>query len=379
MAGRRKRGPRGEGYCTWDERRQRWRVTVPTEGGRSLSRYFVDRGAADAWHEEQRQRIRAGQQPVKPPTLAQALADYIAVHTPGTSPGTVRQYHYRSKRLLSLLGNPVVTAITPARIASLDQELRAHLADGTVQGLLDVLQGVYTRLIALDIGVTRNPVAAYRAVTPRRARMGRPAREPVVLDPAHCRLLIEALEDEPLRPFIIWLICLPFRVSELRGLRWANVRSAVIAIEEQRTHADPHDPQPPKSKSGRRQLPLARRLQLLAGPRADGLVFTNAVGGPVYDATIRKAITRARKRLKRRGITLPDFRVHDLRHTAASNILRLGCPLDYERALLGHAPRDITEHYARPDVEVLRPWCEQWAAVVLDPRAATLDKRAEGA
>lgn len=370
MARARQRGPRGEGYCTFDERRNRWRVTVPTAGGRSLTRYFTEESSAHAWHEEQRKVIRAGRDPVRPPVLSKALADYIAVHVPGTSPGTKRQYEYRSAKLLSILGDPIVTAIGPARIASLDQELRATLADGTVQGLLNLLQSLYDRLIALDIGVAKNPVSAYRAVTPRRARLGRAAREPVVLDPAHCRLLLEALEDEPLRPFLIWLICLPFRVSELRGLRWANVQSGVIAIEEQRTHADPHTPQPPKSKSGRRQLPLARRLLLLAGPRGGGLVFTNAVGGPVYDATIRKTLTRARKRLKLRGVVLPDFRVHDLRHTAASNILRLGCPIDYERALLGHAPRDITEHYARPDVEVLRSWSEQWAAVILDPRAA---------
>lgn len=370
MAGRRTRGPRGEGYCTWDERRQRWRVTVPTEAGRSLTRYFVDQGSADAWHNEQRRLIREGRAPVRPPLLSKALADYIEVHIPGTSPGTQRQYLYRSAKLLSLLGDPVVTAVSPASVASLDQTLRKTLADATVQGLLNLLQSVYTRLIALDIGVTKNPVSAYRAVTPRRARLGRPAREPVVLDPAHCRLLLEALDDEPLRSFLAWLICLPFRVSELRGLRWANVQHGIIAIEEQRTHADPHAPQPPKSKSGRRKLPLSRRVQLLAGSRTDGLVFTNAVGGPVYDATIQKALKRARKRLKRRGLALPSFRVHDLRHTAASNILRLGCPIDYERALLGHAPRDITEHYARPDVEVLRPWCEQWAAMVLDPRAA---------
>lgn len=159
-------------------------------------------------------------------------------------------------------------------------------------------------------------------------------------------------------------------LRELRGLRWANVdeRRMVVAIVEQRTHQDPFDPGPPKTASGIRDLPITAELLELA--RAAGgadLVFPSKAGTPFNDRTLRKHLNDAIAAHHREhaALTIPDFRVHDFRHTCASNILRLGCSLDYERALLGHAPEHITAHYARPDAEVLRPWIERWSRVVL--------------
>ena len=117
-----------------------------------------------------------------------------------------------------------------------------------------------------------------------------------------------------------------------------------------------------------RDLPITAELLELA--RAAGgadLVFPSKAGTPFNDRTLRKHLNDAIAAHHREhaALTIPDFRVHDFRHTCASNILRLGCSLDYERALLGHAPEHITAHYARPDAEVLRPWIERWSRVVL--------------
>lgn len=360
---RRERGVRGEGSKTKDERRASpWRITIRYADGTSTSRYFATESEADAWHEEQKALIRAKKLPTPIPTLSAALIEYEIRHTPGAKPGSITQYQYRQTKILSLLGtDPLVTAINPTMVAGMATQMADDgLALGTIEGVISFLHGVCEDLIALGILVT-NPVSAYRRIVPKRNRRGVPARKPVVLDPGHCTLLLNELEPwSYLHPFVTWLICLPFRVSELRGLRWANVQGGVISIVEQRTHARPHDPHSPKSESGIREIPITPELLALAGPRGDGLVFTNQAGGPIYDETLRTHLDKALAGLKAKGTHIPRFRVHDLRHTAASNILRLGCPLDYERALLGHAPGDITQQYARPDVETLRPHVARW-------------------
>lgn len=275
------------------------------------------------------------------------------------------QYIYRAGKILEILGDIPITHLTPTAVAGLAKKLESDMAYGTVDGIMNYLHSVCTDLIALD-ELTTNPVTAYRRIIPKRARGGRPAREPVVLADHQCKALVKALylKRGVYERFLIWLICLPLRVSELRGLRWANVDSQAltITIVEQRRAADKWTPVPPKSKSAIRVIPITPELLAFAGPRRDGtdLVFVSSVSTPLNDAPLVRRLRAVAVRHK-----LPYLRLHDLRHTAASNILRLGCPIDYERALLGHAPRDITEHYARPDAHTLRPHVARWCDYVL--------------
>lgn len=273
------------------------------------------------------------------------------------------QYQYRATKVLLELGDIAVTDVTPTAVAGMAARLATTLAASTVDGIVTYLYSVCEDLIALG-ELTTNPVSAYRRIVPPRSRGGKAARKAVVLDSAHVRAVVAALGDTVFDRYITWLICLPLRVSELRGLRWANVdsKAMVIHIVEQRRHADKWTPVKPKTEGSVRSLPITSALLALAGKRRAGteLVFVNTVGHPIDDEHLRLHLDAALTACK-----LPYTRMHDLRHTSASNILRLGCPIDYERALLGHAPRDVTEEYARPNAEVLRPWVAAWIDVVL--------------
>jgi len=67
-------------------------------------------------------------------------------------------------------------------------------------------------------------------------------------------------------------------------------------------------------------------------------VFTNALGNPVDQTNLRVRSFKAL--LKRAG--LPDIRVHDLRHSAATLLLSMGIHPKAVQELLGHSSIAVT-------------------------------------
>jgi len=83
---------------------------------------------------------------------------------------------------------------------------------------------------------------------------------------------------------------------------------------------------------------LEHRFQL--GPAYNSesdLVFANPVGGPMYDSTVRRAFYAM---VKEAG--LPHLRIHDLRHTSATLLLRAGVGAQVVSKRLGHAKVGFT-------------------------------------
>jgi len=362
------RRARGSGYVTYNKKRGTYKAVY---AGKSKS--FSTASDAESWRAEQHRIASAPPPRFADQTLSIALAELLEAKA-YTRDGTQEQYEHRAKVALRTIGNIPITSITSATIAAMDQTNRKTLAAETCEHVLTLLYTMFDRLIALDV-LTKNPVAVYRKLIPSRARGGRAAREPVVLTPAQVRTLLRAIDGEYLAPFLTWLCVLPLRVSELRGLTRDNVHvtKRMITISEQRTHRDPHQPAPPKSKESMRDLPITHDLiRCMPNQRSHlNLVFPNTVGNPVYDESLRDCLRRAHL-----VADLPVFRIHDLRHTAASNIVNLGCPKEYIRALLGHAPRDVTDRYVTVDMEVLRPYVEAWSAVVFGSGANVIKMQA---
>ena len=115
-----------------------------------------------------------------------------------------------------------------------------------------------------------------------------------------------------------------------------------------------HDFEPPKNAKGRRikltsgamkALRRHRKGQLeermrLAGLWADnGLVFPNQVGKTM---NARNLTARSFKPLLARAGLPRSVRVHDLRHTCATVLLKMGQHPKYVQELLGHATIAIT-------------------------------------
>ena len=68
-----------------------------------------------------------------------------------------------------------------------------------------------------------------------------------------------------------------------------------------------------------------------------GFVFANSVGGPLSPDTISHAFTKLIRKAE-----LPHVRLHDLRHTHATLMLKQGVPAKVVSERLGHSSIVIT-------------------------------------
>ncbi len=108
--------------------------------------------------------------------------------------------------------------------------------------------------------------------------------------PDEIRAIIKTLEDEKWRrrwrPLILTAIFTGLRASELRGLRWKDVDLEQGKIQVRQRRDRYGDEGPPKSKAGRRTVPLTgpkltavlREWKLKCTKGSDDLVFPNGIG-----------------------------------------------------------------------------------------------------
>jgi integrase len=130
------------------------------------------------------------------------------------------------------------------------------------------------------------------------------------------------------------------RKSEILNLEWGQVDFArgVVKLEV--------------TKSGRRrEIPMNdavyAALSALPGNKDAGRLFHKANGAAW--GQIRTAFENACRTAK-----LANFRFHDLRHTAASQLLMRGATLTDVKAVLGHSDLKMTLRYAHLSPEHLR-------------------------
>ncbi|MCP4651222.1 MAG: site-specific integrase [PVC group bacterium] len=103
-------------------------------------------------------------------------------------------------------------------------------------------------------------------------------------------------------------------------------------------------------KSGKsRHVPMSKTVRdsLLSIPKQKGtpyFFFNTKTGKPI--GSIKTAFNKAVKRAE-----IIDFKFHDLRHTFASNLVRMGIDIYVVQQLLGHSSMKMTQRYAhlRPD------------------------------
>jgi integrase len=126
------------------------------------------------------------------------------------------------------------------------------------------------------------------------------------------------------------LILTGCRVSEIQTLKWTYIQNNCMAL--------------PDSKTGARKIPLPPAamavLDNLERIPANEYVITGTVRGQAI-SDLQKPWRRIRKRA-----VLPDVRIHDLRHTYASNAVMQGLSLPMVGKLLGHTQIQTTMRYA---------------------------------
>lgn len=179
------------------------------------------------------------------------------------------------------------------------------------------------------------------------------APPPIVpFTPAELGRFFAAARTDRLHALYVLLGTAGLREGEALGLHWSDVdlQNGTATITRQLTEVRGHlaltDPKTPKA---RRQVPLSalavealkehRKRQLAAGYyRGDGLVFSDASGGPLRRSNLRR---RSYYPLLEKA-QLPRRTLHSLRHGVATALLGEGVPVQVVSAILGHSRPSIT-------------------------------------
>ena len=302
----------------------------------------------------------------KAPTLAEVgeryMAEHVATHC---KPRTVRTYRdLLNNHILPTLGSKKVGAIVRADVERMHQAIarakpkkgqRRRGGKGVANRALALLRAV---LNAAEVWGERaqhsNPCTGVR-----RFKEKDPHEAPRFLDAAERARLEAALAESDSvgkgHPGYV----APGAVAAIRLLAWTGARLSEITgltwsmVDLGRGHL-----RLPDSKTGAKVVELApQAVELLRGMqerrREDTqLVTPGERGGPLMN------IQRAWKSIRRRA-KLPGVRIHDLRHSFASDALNAGVPLALVGAMLGHRNPQTTARYAHVADEARRRAIEQ--------------------
>ena len=207
---------------------------------------------------------------------------------------------------------------------------------------------------ALNDGVRLGVVARNVALLTDPPRQRTAEREPFT--EAEARALLAAAEGDRLAALYRLALTLGLRRGELLGLRWQDVDldggRLRVARSLQRVNGAIVVKEP-KTERSRRTLSLGPAAvaalrahhdrqtweRKAAGLRwrESGAVFTTSIGTTIDPDRLNK---HYKALLGRAG--LRDQRFHDLRHTAATLMLRDGLPVHEVSAVLGHAQTSTT-------------------------------------
>jgi len=182
-----------------------------------------------------------------------------------------------------------------------------------------------------------------------------------VLTGEQALVLLNVVKGHQLACWLSLALATGMRKGELIGLKWSDIDLETRVLKVARTatylpgddgHYQFHE-STPKTQAGKRVITLPqfaitalkeqkiRQLEqrLLSGPawNESGLVFCNAKGGYYALAPLERHF---KKVLKDAG--LPELRIHDLRHSSATLLLKMGVPLKVVQEILGHSNYSVT-------------------------------------
>lgn len=335
--------------------------------GRKLRRTFTGPGAkaaAKAWRQDAAGEIRRGtlRAPVAI-TLREAADAFLAGAREGSirtrsggvyKPSAIRGYEASLRlRVLPELGGSRLGEIGRRDVQDLaDRLLAKGLDPSTIRNTLLPLRAIFRRAVSRG-DVTVNPTSGLElpAVEGSRDRIARPAE---------AALLLAALKPSDRG---VWATALyaGLRRGELKALRLEDIDLTAGLIRVERSWDDREGLILPKSKAGRRTVPIARELRRhllehrIQLGRTEGLAFGRTEAIPFEPTSLQARADVAWKGLER--ITL-----HECRHTFASLMIAAGVNAKALSTYMGHASITITlDRYGK-----LFPGNEAEAAVLLD-------------
>ena len=264
--------------------------------------------------------------------------------------------------LVPKIGSLFMGRMTPPDIAVFLQRMKSEeYASGTCNRALVLLRFGFTLAMRWKIhGIESNPVVEIKNIKDDN-KIERYLTEQQTVK------LLEAVrqsESEMLQYIVLFLIYTGARKREVLDARWRDIDWA------QRSWRIP------KTKSGKiRHIPLSTgamnvlehvRLKVRHGLLNEQAIFANPKTGEPF-VSFFYSWNNARIRAG-----LPEFRIHDLRHSFASHLVNAGRSLYEVQELLGHADIKTTSRYAHLSRERLVAAVEVVPLIEIGPREKLL-------
>ena len=376
----------GEGSVYYDATRERYVGSYVTgwRDGKPIRKKVSAKTRTDANRRlrELKEKVQAGELPRgRIPTVGEWMTYWLEqIAANKVRPTTLRGYTTCVNRyIIPLLGDRRLDRLQPEHIAEAWQYLIEKGAPGAEEPrpLSTTTAHQCHRILSRALKVahqrghaTRNPATLIDAPQPREGEI-------VPLSKADAQRIIELAKDR--RNGARWRVALALglRQGEALGLTWQNVDldAGTLAVRQSlaRIKGQGLTFGPVKSRAGRRTLALPKPLleelrthrkrqneeRLAAGSWYDDadLVFAREDGRPIDP----KIDWREWKALcKEAGV--PDARLHDARHTAATMLLAMGVPMRVAMEILGHSRITVTQRYQHVVDEMHTDAAEKMAA-----------------
>ena len=282
-------------------------------------------------------RIRRGRDPVPPapeaPTVADLAARFMAAHVEvNCKPGTVESYENLLRlHILPSLGDLRLSDVDRSHVSALHHGLRAtpSRANQSV--------GIFSKMFKLAVawGMTPARPNPCRSVKRYKER----SRERFLSEDEYARLgrvLFEAEAEGPLMASAVaavrLLLLTGCRRNEILTLKWDDIDRTAGELRLS------------DSKSGPRRVPLTPAVERVLAriPRAEGNPWV--IAGEKRGDRLRRFYPLWKRLRARAG--LDGLRLHDCRHSFASQALAIGESLSAISRLLGHKTVMTTVRYA---------------------------------
>jgi integrase len=338
------------------EEREAWIVDYVDQTGERRLKTFATKKEADAWkvtalHEVQQGIHTSASASKSIEEMWRLWLDECEANGLETSTIRQRQQHL-NHHVRPFIGRTKLSDLTTPRVYAFDKELRE--AGRSTAMRRKVITNLKTAIsFAQGRGlVAQNVARGVRIKVDDRENSSGPLRAGVDF-PSIAEL--NALIDNAnlrWRPFIIAAIFTGMRLGELRGLRWSDVDLAAGVIHVRQRANRWGRMGPPKSKAGKRDIPLAPIVINSLKQWREGcpsgeldLVFATRRGHPHQQANIHRQVWAPL--LHKCGLTNDSgeyrYNFHMLRHAAASLFIAyLKWPPKRIQTVMGHANVALT-------------------------------------
>ena len=312
-------------------------------GARLFRRHLVEIGMC---------RPAVATAPAEPHLVARFKA-WLCKHR-GASDPTIELYARDADRLMRALGADP-TGWGPAGVRNYFMDRASKCRSGTVEKLTTSLRA-FLRYLAVE----GRCLTGLDNVVPTYANW-RLADMPRYLTAEQVNRLIAACDGEALsrrrdRAIVLLLARLGLRAGDVAQLRLVDVEWETGSLRV--CGKSRYEVRLPLPQDVGDAIAAYLECRPLIGPGDHVFLRTIAPCRPFRNGD---AISSVVKRLMQRaGIVTPVKGAHVLRHTAATEMLRYGVPLEKIGLVLRHRGIDTTAHYAKADVTLLKQIAQPW-------------------